>query len=283
MDPDLVRLSLIVFGVLLVVGIYLWDRYKHARPHHRTVKRRPLEMPLDEAAIDTGREVRTEPTIDDVTESIPEMRAAEPHEAPSATGLGERAASPLDPEPVELGEWVAATRDAEPQFSMDLNFDANDEGDYLSSDPALRDEVERKIVVINLVARGGAFAGPAIEKACDATGLELGDMSIYHRRDEHSGRVLFSMASMVEPGIFPADGMARFSTPGLSIFTQLPGARDGVETFEAMLSTANRFASLLNGELQDERHNKFTRQMEKHLRDAIVEHRRQITLARSRH
>ena len=283
MDPDLVRLSLIVCGVLLVVGIYLWDRYKHARPPHQALKRRPIEMPLDETAIDTGREGRAEPTIDDVTETIPEMLADEPLEAPGETGPRARAAPPLDPEPGELGEWVAPTRDADPQFSMDLNFDANDDGDYLSSDPALRDDVERKIVVINLVARGGAFAGPAIEKACDAAGLELGDMSIYHHRDEHSGRVLFSMASMVEPGIFPADGMARFSTPGLSIFTQLPGARDGVEIFEAMLGTANRLASLLNGELQDERHNKFTRQMEKHLRDAIIEHRRQITLARSRH
>ena len=283
MDPDLVRLSLIVCGVLLVVGIYLWDRYKHARPLHRTVRRRPLEMPLDETPIDTGREGRAEPTIDDVTEAIPEMRADEPHDVPKETGPRERATSPLDPEPGDLGEWVAPIRDVDPQFSMDLNLDANDDGDYLSSDPALRDDVERKIVVINLVGRGGAFAGPAIEKACDDAGLELGDMSIYHHRDEHSGRVLFSMASMVEPGIFPADGMARFSTPGLSIFTQLPGARDGVEIFEAMLGTANRLASLLNGELQDERHNKFTRQMEKHLRDAIIEHRRQITLARSRH
>jgi cell division protein ZipA len=283
MNPDLVRLILIVFGVLLVVGIYLWDRYKHAGPSRRMVRRRPVEIAPDETAIETRREVRAEPTIDDVTESIPEMRADEPHDEPSEAAQGRRMASARDPEPAELGEWVEATRDADPQFSMDLNFDAHDDGDYLTTDPALRDDVERKIVVINLVARGGTFAGPAIAKACDAVGLVLGEMSIYHRRVNNGGRVLFSMASMVEPGSFPADSMAGFSTPGLSIFTQLPGVLDGVEIFEAMLSTANRLASLLNGELQDERHNKFTRQMEKHLRDAIIEHRRQITLARSRH
>jgi cell division protein ZipA len=283
MDPDLVRLILIVFGVLLVVGIYLWDRYKHAGPRNRKVMRKPRDIPFGDASIDPEQPQRTEPTIDDLTESIPEMRADDRADAHPDAGQSRHAPVAQDPEPTELGDWVSATRDADPQFSIDLNFDAHDEGDYLSTDPALHDEVERKIVVIHLAARVGAFPGPAIEKACGATGLELGDMSIYHHRDKATGRVLFSMASMVEPGSFPADRMAGFSTPGLSIFTQLPGVRDGVEILDAMLGTANRLASLLSGEVQDERHNKLTSQMEKHLRDAIVEHRRQVRLARSRH
>ena len=118
---------------------------------------------------------------------------------------------------------------------MELNFDAHEDDDYLSTDPALYDEVERKIVVINLVRRDGAFSGAAIEKACGATGLVLGDMSIYHRHDWRYRSVLFSMASMLEPGSFPIGEMHGFATPGLSLFTQLPGARDGVEIYDEML------------------------------------------------
>ena len=153
----------------------------------------------------------------------------------------------------------------------------------LNTDPALYDEVERKIVVINIVRRDGGLSGTMIEKACAAAGLSLGDMSIYHRQVTGSGQVLFSMASMVEPGTFPADGMAGFSTPGLTLFTQLPGIRDGIEIYDEMLAAAERLAKLLQAELQDEGHNKLTRQMQEHTRESIIEHRRKIKLARSRH
>jgi cell division protein ZipA len=108
-------------------------------------------------------------------------------------------------------------------------------------------------------------------------------MSIYHRQDPAAGGVLFSMANMVEPGVFPLDAMDSFTTPGVSLFTQLPGVRDGVEIYENMLDSARRLASELGAELQDERHNKLTRQMQEHTRERVIEHRRRLRLARSRH
>ena len=287
MDPDLVRLILIVLGVLLVAGIYLWDRYKRRQPRTQAFRRAPAGISMDGGEVeDDGPAGRAEPHMDDAIESIPEMRLDEDLQqdqdvaAPAEKGRSRRM---LDPDPEDIGEWTGAARDADPQFSMDLAFDAHGDGDYLSTDPALYEEVERKIIVIHVVAQDGIFAGPAIEKACRANDLVLGDMSIYHRHEGSSGRVLFSMASMVEPGSFPADAMDGFSAPGLSLFTQLPGVRDGVEIYDEMLATANRLAALLRGELQDERHNKLTRQMEKHIRESVIEHRRKLRLARRRH
>ncbi len=283
MNPDLVRLILIVFGVFLVAGIYLWDRYKRAVPRPQASRRSPAAMSMDADAFEQEAASRQEPHMEEAIESIPQLRLDEVDDDLPAVATASRPQRTLDPEPEELGEWSGVARDTDPQFTMDLNFDAHGDGDYLSTDPALYDEVERKLVVINVVAREGSFAGPAIEKACKANDLKLGDMSIYHRREGSGGRVLFSMASMVEPGNFPAGRMADFATPGLVIFTQLPGIRDGVEVYEEMLATANRLGVLLHGELQDERHNKLTRQMEKHIRESIIEHRRRIKLARSRH
>jgi len=286
MDPDLVRLILIVLGVLLVAGIYLWDRYKRSQPRAQAFRRPPAGMSIDGGeAEDEAPLGRAEPHMDDDIESIPEMRLDEGQQPGHAVAPPPKRPHPrdmLDPDPEDIGEWAGAARDADPQFSMDLAFDAHGDSDYLSTDPALRDEVERKIIVIHVVARDGSFAGPAIEKACRANDLVLGEMSIYHRH-ESGGRVMFSMASMVEPGSFPADAMDGFSSPGLSLFTQLPGVRDGVEIYDEMLATANRLAALLHGELQDERHNKLTRQMEKHTRESVIEHRRKLKLARSRH
>jgi cell division protein ZipA len=91
------------------------------------------------------------------------------------------------------------------------------------------------------------------------------------------------MANMVEPGRFPIEEMDAFSTPGVTLFTQLPGARDGMEIFDRMLKVARQLASLLQAELQDEAHNRLTGQMEKHLAESVIEHRRRVRLARSRH
>jgi len=282
MDPDLVRLILVVLGVVLVAGIYLWDRYKRSAPNFRVVKRSPVNISVDPGIVDDVEPERAEPTMEDVVESIPEMRAEEAPQPVDLEDSAPRSQSALDPDPADIGDWSDTAGDRDPQFSMELNFDAHQDNDYLSTDPALHDEVERKIIVINLVRRDGVFSGAAIEKACSATGLVPGEMSIYHRHHGDAGPVLFSMASMLEPGSFPVGEMQGFATPGLSLFTQLPGARDGVEIFDEMLSTAQQLAKLLHAELQDERHNKLTRQMQEHTRESIIEHRRKIRLARSR-
>jgi len=281
MDPDLVRLILVVLGIVLVAGIYLWDRYKRRAAKFPVAKRVPAGLSIDPSVVEEEPE-RAEPTMDDAVESIPEMRVEEARDMGDLASRDREAPRP-DPDPAEIGDWSDTASDQDPQFSMDLNFDAHQDGDYLSTDPALYDEVERMLIVVNLVRLEGVFAGQTIAKACDAAGLVLGDMSIYHRHEEGSGRVLFSMASMVEPGSFPAGKMDGFSTPGMSLFTQLPGVRDGVEIYEEMLSVAERLAQLLRAELQDEQHNKLTRQMQEHTRELIIEHRRKIKLARSRH
>ncbi len=286
MDPDTLRLILVLLGVALVAGIYLWDRYKRAAPPVMKQRRAPAVGSFDTAAEPKSSVARKEPRLDRESESdvvaidaVAEKIAGDsidpdPREPTSAA---------LDPEPADIGDWGESVAADEPQMAMDLNFDAHGDNDYLSTDPALRDDVERKLIVINLAARNDGIAGPAIEKACSALHLALGDMSIFHRHDGSNGKVLFSVASMVEPGSFPAGDMNGFSTPGLTLFTQLPGARDGVEIYDQMLVTAKRLAELLEAECQDERHNKLTRQMEEHMRESIIEHRRKIRLARSRH
>ena len=274
MDPDLVRLILLVLGALLVAGIYLWDRYKRSSARTSVGRRPPSAEILDCPMVEPGESGRAEPSMGEAVESIPEMRVDEAR-------AGGRAAP--EPDSEDVGDWSSVTADENLQFSMDLNFDAHQDGDYLNRDPALNDEVERKIVVLNLVARGEAIAGKQIERACQSVGLVAGDMSIYHYPEPATGRALFSMASMVEPGSFPFTDMAGFNTPGLCLFTQLPGVRDGIEIYDQMLSTAQRLAAQLDAELLDDQRNTLTRQMQEHTRESIIEHRHRIQLERGRH
>jgi cell division protein ZipA len=315
MDSDLLRLILLGLGVALVVGIYLWDRYKRITRHYPRIKMgRNLEEPalnLPEVDDDVG-EVRVrshgrsrtaEPVMempdrvpDPVTaegrkpEPEPERQASQSAAASDAgdlDGLGLRldkapSAGELDTEPFLLEPKGRAGDAFESQFTLDLEFNAHGDADYLNIDPALLSEVPRMIVQINVMSKGTPFSARQVHYAAAQVDLHHGEMSIFHRETD-AGQVLFSMASVVEPGTFPPVDDAEFSTPGLILFTQLPGARDGLAIYADMLFTAERLSALLDAVLQDETRSKLTKQSIEHTREGILEHRRKIQLLRSRH
>ena len=72
------------------------------------------------------------------------------------------------------------------------------------------------------------------------------------------------------------------SSPGLTFFMRLPGPIDGKNAFDDMLSAAESVASFLGGELRDERRSVLTRQTTDHMRERIMEFRRQSQLAASK-
>lgn len=137
-----------------------------------------------------------------------------------------------------------------------------------------------RILQLSVVAREGVLSGPMIYQSARELALEYGDMGIFHYREE--GRVIFSMANLVNPGVFPEHGIDQFTTPGLLLFARLPGPKDALETFSNMLSTADRLAKRLNGEIQDETHSALSRQTIEHTREELLEYRRRLQLSRGR-
>ena len=150
MEPDLVRLVLIVLGVLLVVGIYLWDRYKHAPPRRRPRRRRhmPGDLPRAEASPevpqpDPDPELESDLGID-VDNPAPVQRRATAAKEKASGGRPVREEAPLDPEPEAFDSWsLTAETAGDPQFSMDLSFEAEGRSDYLGHHPGDTVDVER--------------------------------------------------------------------------------------------------------------------------------------------
>ena len=54
---------------------------------------------------------------------------------------------------------------------------------------------------------------------------------------------------MFEPGTFDLARIEAFTTSGVALFLQLPAPLDGAVAFELLLSTGQRLAELLGGEL----------------------------------
>jgi cell division protein ZipA len=275
MDADILRLILFVSGVGLILGIYFWDRHKKINARVHAIRKAQLET-ADSPGAATER-------VDPRWSDTPQSEASgEPRVGPGAVAVPHDKALAADLE--QLGRMVHEPYlEAEPKRGQEsFSFTAEDPDEV--RDELLREGLPCLILQINVVASNGTFSGKDILRVAGDVELEHGDLNIFHRYDAtgRRPRVIFSMASMLEPGVFPLDKMDTFRTPGLVLFGQLPGPKDGLVAFSDMLFTAERLAALLEGELQDETHSVLSKQTIEHIRGRILEHRRQLQLALSK-
>lgn len=288
MNADILRLVLFLAGVGVILGVYFWDRHKKVTARVHAIKRAQHESEpdiyigdADEAHTEIGASTTPwgepdEPvsTWDESNESV-----AVPTTSPKP-GRDDLDQALDDLDQMMSSDDVGEQLDLEEQ--AEFSFTADEIDSHLD---AADSDLPLLILQLNIVATNDeGFAGNAILRASKDVDLEYGDLNIFHRFADptRKGHVIFSMASMVEPGIFTLKEMSTFSTPGLTLFCQLPGPKDGVAIFSDMLFTAERLAALLQGELQDETHSVLSKQTIEHLRETVLEHARQVQLVRSK-
>lgn len=110
------------------------------------------------------------------------------------------------------------------------------------SDPSL--------VVLYVMAKSGyEFAGYELLQVLLSSGMRYGDMDIFHRHQDISGKgpVLFSLASATKPGTFDIQKIGSMFCHGLCLFMRLQSVEVDKERFDLMLITAERLADELNG------------------------------------
>jgi cell division protein ZipA len=286
MDATTLRIVLLILGALFLAGIYLYETKRRKRESAQARRRR--EAVMDRAHVDSAAHGTGPADEADNHESADEPMLASGESEETWINWEEEDTELLEKEFSEIGQV-----DLDDDTAAGLELSA--ESEPVTSEPQQQDlfgfsaqeespvDVPKLIIQINLRARSRPFSGPDIEKAMRDTGLAMGELAIYQRfATDGSLKVLFNVASMVEPGVFPRQDVENFTTPGLTLFTQLPGPGDSMAIFSDMLFTAERLAATLDGELQDETHSALSKQTIEHLRGKIMEHRRQVQLARSK-
>ena len=214
---DGLRWTLLIFGLIVVAGVYVYTRYQ---------RNRDSDSPQQDLFAD-----RQEPRLD-------EPRLEEPRR--------------------------------EPVFNVDSDDDHVDDPE---SEVAVTSP-EQKIVTLRVVARNdGAFAGDELILSLRGIGMRHGQFGIFHRHDgtEREG-VIFSAASLVEPGSFDMENIADQEIPGVSLFMVLPGPVDGAEAFDLMIAAGRALAQSLNAELLDESGSTLSIQRERYLREEIIQY-----------
>jgi cell division protein ZipA len=282
MDATTLRIVLFVAGVIFLGGIYLYEMRRRKR--ESTQARRRVTPRFDRSIQMSAAEAES---AEDESESIEALSDGE-DELDESTELLDREEAEedidtfrIDDEPIlGIDEAIPASEGADNEELAEAPMEQQELFGFSAQEESPVD-VPDLIIQINLRAKKAPFEGPAIEKAMQETGLILSPLAIYQRlASDGSRKVLYNLASMVEPGVFPAGAMSDFSTPGLTLFVQLPGPGDSMMIFADMLFTAERLAAMLEGDLQDDTHSALTKQTVEHLRERIMEHKRQVQLAR---
>lgn len=231
-----IRLILLLVGVVLILGIYLFARLKtvrlslprRARPKS-AVQRRTAVPNVDgfsvDDAFDTG--------IDDLGELFP---GDETHTTDEQviTAPARQARPARQPEPEVRPNHV---------FSLFV-----------------------------LAPPGVPFRGPLLLGALANARLEYGDMQIFHRIEVVDGKekTLFSAANIREPGIFDLSAMENFTTPGIALFMQVRPGIDAVWAFEVMVEAARSLADSLDGSVCDATRSVLTLQTVGHMREEVI-------------
>lgn len=255
---DELRWILLGLGILIVVGVYGYSRLQDWRIEglpwrRRASQREPFaddKDPVlgDEDPILGSVTVRDQSGVDAVDPVDPVEPVADPAIEPE-----------LDLEPV---------MDAQP--AADLSVAAGD---------------EEKVVALSVMAPNAQpYAGSDLRDALLKMGLKFAEPGVFRRSlDTHNGTVaLFTVANIVEPGVFARQSAQGETFPGVVFIMQLPGPFDGLSTFEQMLTAAQRLAQQLGGQVLDARRCDLTTQSIEHIREELVEYRRRAKLASRR-
>jgi len=187
-----------------------------------------------------------------------------------------------DSEPDEIERHEPLLGDDSPSDPAEPNIDAYQEEDgnepeSSESEPA----AEQKVVTLRIIARNhGSFAGDELALNLRGIGLRHGKFGIFHQYEgSDEGKVVFSAASLVEPGSFDIANLKDQKIPGISLFMVLPGPMEGTEAFDLMTAAARALASSLDAELLDESGSTLSIQRERYLREEIIQFQHSVLLA----
>lgn len=239
MDISTFRWILIIAGVALIAGIYLFgirDRKRKPRASHKRIH---------------ARRVRHDP--------VPGSEQVD------VAGDGDDNGD-FDARQTELA--IGGSTQGETRIEPTL--------DGKPETPAK--PVPEKIVTLFLQAHDNhIITGVELLDASLKSGLVFGKHNIFHRIHEEDVEPVFSMANLTKPGAFDKNAWNTIEIKGVTMFMTLPGPKNALDAWDSMLVTSRRLAELLHADLLDDNRSVFTRQRSLQIKEELREYERKKT------
>ncbi len=240
MDKDILRIVIIVIGTLVIAGMLLWHYIKN-RQNQSGFNFFDRGDHLGE--IDDSLVIDTK---DDDFDIIP------------LGGVNDHENSDYLADDTEF-----TVNDIDQEFQVELKHHANEAGGAGFEIP---DILQFGIVS----AEESGFNGKQLQQAFAKVGLKYGSNQVYERLDEYD-QVDFSVASMVEPGFFPADNLESFICPGIVFFFQPKLVNDPLVVFDDFTETIHILAVELGGIEWDHNRQPLTADTRQMIRNQLVQ------------
>ena len=213
----------------------------------------------------------SDPLIDDVLD-VKEKEHKEEPEIPAFVAT--KAEQEPEPEIVEPVQATIEEEIIEPVFEApEVTEPEIDVAPVVVEQPEEpKPEPEMQVIVLNVHCAGDEpFIGTKLFDSMQQNGLIYGEMNIFHRHVDLSGngKVLFSVANMMQPGTLEHGDPTEFSTKGISFFMTLPCYGEADQNFNLMLRIAQQIADDMGGNVLDDQRNLMTP-------DRLASYRRQI-------
>lgn len=251
-------------------------------PINNTQSMQPNAQPVFEQQTQHSPEMASQPELDtqvsadiqrDVANSLSEIKIRIPgqeenHAAPdflrtdNAPIYGQQAQQgavytqpAAEQQPAYTQEGYSAQNYAEPAYNQEPQVQ---QVQVVAEEP---EQVEQPspadmVMLYIVAAEGYQFNGEHVVQCLEALGFEYGEYQIFHRH-KHLGNnnspVIFSVANMMQPGVFDLDNIQNFATVGLVMFMHLPTEGNPMANLKLMLQSAERLAQSLNGFVLNER------------------------------
>lgn len=252
------RWVLLVLGVLVLIGVYVWGRGLVRRRERERSSRRDREEPH----LSLEADLLAEPGS--LSDERFDPRRPAPEVGPDAAGS-------------RGGHAAERGRDEHAVGAKSANVKptgAKAAGAKPSKAKPVPKGPPDKIVTIRFVPKSHELDGDAAVSALADAGLKHGRYGIFHMHaGEDDSETLFSVASLTEPGSFDLSNVGTIA--GMSFFVALPGDADPVESFDAMVEIARRLARDLDADLFDDRGSSWSIQRERYVREELIRYRLQ--------
>ncbi len=244
MDISTFRLILVVAGVAIIAGIFLFGNPDRKRKPRASRKRIHAARVRREPVMDTEQDANGQPadTDDDVDSRQTEL----------AIDGGGRDGDRFEP-------------------ALEPGAGARSRAGARAADVPMPD----KIITLFLQVRDNNFiSGVELLDASLKSGLVFGEHNIFHRINEEDTDPIFSMANLTNPGSFDKLAWNILEIKGVTMFMALPGPRNALDAWDSMLATSRRLAELLHADLLDDTHSTFTRQRSLQIKEELREYER---------
>lgn len=123
-----------------------------------------------------------------------------------------------------------------------------------SESEATTEPTQQDILTLYVVSpENQPFNGVDVIHCLENLGFQYGEHQIFHRHiDNATSPVIFSVANMMQPGIFELNNIEHFSTIGLVFFMSLPSIGNDMANLRLLIHTTKTLADNLGGFVLDE-------------------------------